>query len=104
MNRYEKLLAEDLKDPEVRKEMERLEPEFAIVRAIIDARNKAGLTQEELSKRSGINQANISKLENGNANPSISTLQKLAKGLGKKLVISFMRDMRSRTFLSLRSR
>lgn len=90
MNRYEKLLAEDLKDPEVRKEMERLEPEFAIVRAIIDARNKAGLTQEELSKRSGINQANISKLENGNANPSISTLQKLAKGLGKKLVISFI--------------
>ena len=70
--------------------MERLEPEFAIVRAIIDARNKAGLTQEELSKRSGINQANISKLENGNANPSISTLQKLAKGLGKKLVISFI--------------
>ncbi len=90
MNRYEKLLAEDLKNPEVRKEMERLEPEFAIVRAIIDARNKAGLTQEELSKRSGINQANISKLENGNANPSISTLQKLAKGLGKKLVISFI--------------
>ena len=90
MNRYEKLLAEDLKYPEVWKEMERLEPEFAIVRAIIDARNKAGLTQEELSKRSGINQANISKLENGNANPSISTLQKLAKGLGKKLVISFI--------------
>ena len=90
MNRYEKLLAEDLKNPDVRKEMERLEPEFAIVRAIIDARNKAGLTQEELSKRSGINQANISKLENGNANPSISTLQKLAKGLGKKLVISFI--------------
>ena len=90
MNRYEKLLAEDLKNPEVRKEMERLEPEFAIVRAIIDARNKAGLTQEELSNRSGINQANISKLENGNANPSISTLQKLAKGLGKKLVISFI--------------
>ena len=49
MNRYEKLLAEDLKNPEVRKEMERLEPEFAIVRAIIDARNKAGLTQEELA-------------------------------------------------------
>ena len=44
MNRYEKLLAEDLKNPEVRKEMERLEPEFPIVRAIIDARNKAGLT------------------------------------------------------------
>ena len=92
--RLESVLAEIMSyapySTKIRKEMERLEPEFAIVRAIIDARNKAGLTQEELSKRSGINQANISKLENGNANPSISTLQKLAKGLGKKLVISFI--------------
>ena len=89
MTRYEKLLSEDMKEPEIRKEMERLEPEFAIVRAIIEARINSGLTQEELSKKSGINQANISKLEHGKANPSISTLQKLANGLGKRLVISF---------------
>lgn len=89
MTRYEKLLSEDLNNPEIRNEMERLEPEFAIVRAIIEARTNSGLTQEELSKKSGINQANISKLEHGKANPSISTLQKLAKGLGKRLVISF---------------
>lgn len=89
MTRYEKLLSEDMKDPEIRKEMEKLEPEFAIVRAIIEARTSSGLTQEELSRKSGINQANISKLEHGKANPSISTLQKLANGLGKRLVISF---------------
>ena len=89
MTRYEKLLSEDLEDPEIRKEMEKLEPEFAIVRAIIDARVSSGITQEELSRKSGINQANISKLEQGKANPSVSTLQKLAKGLGKRLVISF---------------
>ena len=89
MTRYEKLLSEDLKDPEIRKEMEKLEPEFAIVRAIIEARTSSGLTQEELSRKSGINQANISKLEHGKANPSVSTLQKLANGLGKRLVISF---------------
>ena len=89
MTRYEKLLSEDMKDPEIRKEMEKLEPEFAIVRAIIEARTSSGLTQEELSRKSGINQANISKLEHGKANPSVSTLQKLAKGLGKRLVISF---------------
>ena len=89
MTRYEKLLSEDLKDSEIRKEMEKLEPEFAIVRAIIEARTSSGLTQEELSRKSGINQANISKLEHGKANPSVSTLQKLAKGLGKRLVISF---------------
>ena len=89
MTRYEKLLSEDLEDPEIRKEMEKLEPEFAIVRAIIDARVSSGITPEELSRKSGINQANISKLEHGKANPSVSTLQKLAKGLGKRLVISF---------------
>ena len=89
MTRYEKLLSEDMKDPEIRKEMEKLEQEFAIVRAIIEARTSSGLTQEELSRKSGINQANISKLEHGKANPSVSTLQKLANGLGKRLVISF---------------
>ena len=47
MTRYEKLLSEDLEDPEIRKEMEKLEPEFAIVRAIIDARVSSGITQEE---------------------------------------------------------
>ena len=89
MTKYEKLLSEDMKDPEIRKEMEKLEPEFAIVRAIIEARTSSGLTQEELSRKSGIDQANISKLEHGKANPSVSTLQKLANGLGKRLVISF---------------
>lgn len=89
MTRYEKLLSEDLEDPEIRKDMEKLEPEFAIVKTIIDARVSSGITQEELSRKSGINQANISKLEHGKANPSVSTLQKLAKGLGKRLVISF---------------
>ena len=54
MTRYEKLLSEDLEDPEIRKEMEKLEPEFAIVRAIIDARVSSGITQEELSRKSGI--------------------------------------------------
>ena len=90
INLLKGLFKEDMKDPAFKAEYERLEPEFQIIRAIIDAREESGLTQEELSKRSGINQANISKLEHGNANPSISTLQKLAKGLGKKLVISFV--------------
>lgn len=89
MTRYEELLSEDIKDPEIRKEMEKLDPEFAIVRAIIEARTSSGLTQEELSRKSGINQANISKLEHGKANPSVSTSHKLANGLGKRLVISF---------------
>jgi len=48
-------------------------------------RNTSGLTQKELSKRTGIAQGDISKLEKGNANPSIRTLQRLAAGMGKRL-------------------
>ena len=47
-------------------------------------------TQKELSERTGTNQADISKLENGNANPSIKTLQRLAAALGKTLKIEFV--------------
>ena len=75
---FEDFLKEQLKDPELRKEYEALQPERAIIQAIIDARRDSGLTQKELSKRTGIAQGDISKLENGNANPSLHTLQRLA--------------------------
>ena len=48
-----------------------------------------GLTQKELSLRSGIAQGDISKIENGNANPSIKTLKRLATAMGKNLKIEF---------------
>ena len=90
MTDFNKLLSEQMKDPEFRKEYEALEPEFTIKRAMIDARKAKGLTQKELSKRSGIAQGDISKLENGNANPSIKTLQRLAAAMGKTLRIDFL--------------
>ena len=52
------------------------------------ARKESGLTQKELASRTGIAQADISKLEHGNANPSLRTLQRLANGMGRKLKIS----------------
>ena len=79
-----------MKDDDFRREYEALEPEFTIMQAMIDARNAEGLTQKELSKRSGIAQGDISKLENGNANPSIRTLQRLAAAMGKTLRIEFL--------------
>lgn len=90
MSDFDDFLTEQLKDDEFRKEYEALEPEFAIIQAIIDARKTSGLTQKELSNRSGIAQGDISKLENGNANPSIRTLQRLATAMGKKLRIEFI--------------
>ena len=90
MTNYEKYFAEQMQNEEFRKEYEALEPEFAIIQAIIDARQETGLTQRELSERTGIAQSDISKLENGNANPSIRTLKRLAEAMGKQLKISFV--------------
>jgi DNA-binding XRE family transcriptional regulator len=90
MSEFKELLAEQMKDEEFRKEYEALEPEFTIMQAMIDARNAEGMTQKELSERSGIAQGDISKMENGNANPSIKTLQRLAEAMGKSLRIEFV--------------
>lgn len=90
MDDFEKYLQEQLKDEEFRKEWEALNPEYTIMKAMIEARTSQGLTQKELSKRSGIAQGDISKMENGNANPSIKTLQRLAYAMGKTLKIEFV--------------
>ena len=90
MTKFNDFLNEQMKDAEFRKEWESLEPEFTIMQAMIDTRNAEGLTQKELSERSGIAQGDISKLENGNANPSIRTLRRLAAAMGKTLKIEFV--------------
>ena len=88
--KFDDFIQEQLNDPEFRKEYEALQPEHAIIQAIIDARNRSGLTQKELSLRTGIAQSDISKLERGNSNPSIRTLQRLASGMGMTLRIEFV--------------
>lgn len=55
------------------------------------AREQAKLTQKELSKLTGIYQADISKLERGIGNPSILTLQRMAEGLGMELMIDLVK-------------
>lgn len=80
---------EQLKAPEFKNEYGALEPEFAIVRAMLDARTAAGLTQKEPAERTGIAKADISRLENGNADPSLHTLKRLAEGMGLRLKLEF---------------
>ena len=54
------------------------------------ARENVNMTQKELAEKTGIYQADISKLERGIGNPSLSTLKRLADGLGMKLQIDFI--------------
>ena len=75
---------------EFRKEWENSRPELDVMRAIVDARTSQNLTQKELSERTGINQADISKLENGTRNPSLNLLKRLADGMDMMLELKFV--------------
>ena len=90
MKTFDEMLAKQMKDEEFKKEYEAIQPEMDVIRAIVDARTSQNLTQKELSERTGINQADISKLENGTKNPSINLLKRLAEGMGMTLKIEFV--------------
>lgn len=81
---------EQMKDPEFRAEWEAQEPERQIMHTILEGRQNCNLTQEQLAQVTGINQANISRLENGTANPSLRTLKRLAEGMGMELKLEFV--------------
>ena len=72
------------------KGMDEIQPEMDVIRAMVDMRIKQNLTQKELASRTGIDQADISKLENGTKNPSLKLLKKLAAGMGMQLKIEFV--------------
>ena len=85
MTTWAEYKAEQMKNPDFKREYDALEFEFAL----INARQSAGISQQELSERSGVTQADISKIENGKGNPSIRTLRRLAKAMNKTLHIEF---------------
>lgn len=90
MTNFNDFLEERLQDPNLKKEYDALDPEFSIIQAIIDARKSTGMTQKELAEKTGITQGDISRLENGSANPSLKTLQRLAEGMGMTLKLEFI--------------
>ena len=79
-----------MENPEFVKEYESIQPEMDVIRAIVEARTSQNITQKELAERTGINQADISKLENGTRNPSVNLLKRLADGMGMVLKIEFV--------------
>jgi DNA-binding XRE family transcriptional regulator len=89
MKTFRDALDEQLKDEEFKKEYDALKPEFELIKAMVDAREELGITQTELSERTGIQQANISRIENGSYNPSLQLLKRIATGLNKELHIEF---------------
>ena len=90
MKTLQQLKAEQMQDPVFAEDYERIQPEMDVIRAIVEARTSQNLTQKELAERTGIHQADISKLENGTRNPSVNLLKRLADGMGMTLKIEFV--------------
>jgi predicted transcriptional regulator len=90
MSDFRNYLNEQLKNEEFKTEYDKLEPEFSIIQAVIDARKANHITQQELSDRTGIAQSDISKLENGNSNPTLGMLKRLADGMGMTIKLQFV--------------
>ena len=76
-------------NPKLYEEYKELEPEYELIKQVIKIRKDQELTQKELADRTGTRQSNISRLEQGEYNPSLKFLKKLAQGLGKELHIEF---------------
>ncbi len=77
-----------LKDKTVKKEYNKIEPEFRLIALLIEKRTKKGMTQATLAKKIGTKQSAVARLESGNYNPSLTFLKKVAKALDTDLVIS----------------
>lgn len=81
----QKLKQRALTNPEVRAEYEKLDNEFDLIDKLLLMRTKAGLTQEQVAEKMQTQKSNVSRLENGNTNPSWSTLLKYAHACGFEL-------------------
>lgn len=82
-----------LADPEVQQAYSDLEPRFAVVRQLIELREKHGWSQRDLAERAGMKQPQLARLETGQVEPKLDTLQRLAKAMGSRLTIRFEDDL-----------
>lgn len=62
----------------------------AVICELIKARRERGISQYKLEELSGVKQSSIARIERGNVNPTLGTLQKILAPLGKKLAIVSM--------------
>lgn len=87
LREYKDVKKRFLADPEFRKEYEALGPEFELIESIISRRMELKMSQEELAAKVGTGQAAISRLESGNANPTLASLAEIAEALDAELRI-----------------
>ena len=84
---HDEFHAEMMKIAGYKEGYEALEPEFALIDAVILARKNENLTQKQLAAKMGITQSALARLESGKVSPTLSTLQKILKSLNRKIKI-----------------
>ncbi len=86
-----KFVAEKVEDPAFRAAFDAMEDEFAALDVLLDARRKAGLSQEQVAARMGMKQSSLARIESSLGSrkhaPSLSTLRRYAEALGCSLQI-----------------
>lgn len=87
MKTLKALKRELIGNPEVQAAYEAQVDEFSIVRELIAARIRAGLTQGQIAARMGTTQSVVARLEGGKRTPSMSTVQRYAQAAGCKAVL-----------------
>ena len=83
----EDALRAEMLNPEFRKAYDALAPKYALISAMLDARNKKGMTQSEIARRAGTTQSAIARFESGRTNPTLEFASRLSRALGAKLEI-----------------
>lgn len=83
-------LNEQMNNPEFAQEYNAVQPEMDAIHSMIKARKSQNLTQKQLAELVGIDQGDISKLENGLRNPTIQLLKRIADSMNMTLKIEFI--------------
>lgn len=87
-NNYEDHVKELLKNKNVRREYEKLLPEYELAKSILEQRQRKKMTQEQVAKKAGMPQSTISRIEGlTHGLPKLSTLKKIADALDANVVI-----------------
>lgn len=90
MTKLADLIAKNMEDPEFAKAYAEADAEFEVIEAMIRARAEAGLTQGALAERMGTTQSAVARLEGGRVSPTVETLRKYAKAVGKRLKVEMV--------------
>ena len=86
---FQLYLKQQLKNPDFKEHYNQYDKQLEIAYQILQLRRKKGISQAQLAKKIGTKQSNIARMEAGQQNFSVESLEKIAKALGLHLKIVF---------------